>query len=80
MQNLPGPRVNPIEQEGWAKGFSFAAGALVRQVLGGPCFPYAEVAPDKRRDCVQAFRRGIEGQSTPQPVESAREVEVIRRR
>ena len=80
MQNLPAPPVDPTEQGSWAKRFSFAADALVRQVLGGSCFPYVEVPSVTRRDCVEAFRRGIEGQSTPHPVEASREKEVVRRR
>ena len=80
MQNLPAPPADHIEQESWAKRFSFAAGALVRQVLGGSCFPYTEVPSATRPECVEAFRRGIEGQSIPHPVEAVREREVVRRR
>ena len=65
---------------GWAIQFSYAAGCLVRSVLGGSCFPYAEVPPLTRRDCVEAFRRGIEGRVTARALEIVQEREVVRRR
>ena len=80
MHNLPAPPVDPTDQGSWARRFSFAAGCLVRQVLGCSCFPYAEVPSLTRRECVEAFRRGIEGQATPHPVEVAQEREVVKRR
>ena len=53
---------------------------MVRQVLGGSCFPYVEVHSLIRRDCVEAFRRGIEGRVTARALEIVEEREVVRRR
>ena len=80
MQNLPGPFADPNQQGSWAKSFAFAAGTLIYQVLGGSCFPHREVPPTIRRECVGAFRRGVEGQSTPSLVEAPREREGSRPR
>ena len=69
MNNLPSPLSDPTERVSWANQFSYAAGCLVRQVLGESCFPYAEVPLLTRRDCVEAFRRGVEGCATSHPAE-----------
>ena len=80
MNNLPSPPEDPAERGSWAIQFSYAAGCLVRSVFGGSCFPYAEVPSLTRRDCVEAFRRGIEWRVTARALEIVQEREVVRRR